>query len=538
MAKALLTLAQARLRRLLGVGYFPAELPPPFTTRDFGSEAPDLASIWDGSKIRKFWTAPEHYSIPRLGHVRRKLSIVNPVNQLHVSHLVAENWDQISDRLKRSRITEFRPYINLSGGGRAVTGVNFDGVSRRRIEILADYGRYVKTDVARFYPSVYTHAIPWALLGKDVVKKTMSTRQFKTSLGNLLDQAVASGQSGQTIGIPIGPDTSRVFSELIATEIEETTKEQIVDLEKRSVRYVDDMIIGLNDNETADVILSKLSSSLYEYELELNGEKTNVMGLGTPHLPEWIQFIRSFELSSRVGLQREEIDSYFEHCFYLAGVNPRENVTLFAVKRAASFVVAETNWDHFVRWLLYAARRSSDCLEFVVQYLSSLYEKGTALPLDQIAAFINRQIPRHAEAAQTSEVAWLLFWARELRMTLPASVFAQVLVLRSGANALLTLDLLQRGLIDGKIDTNAWRSCANAKGLASEMWLAAYEITKKSWWPRAVTSQFIQTHDFFSDLWNRNVEFYDPSRKARPQRARRFLRRPTEQTVFLEGAYP
>ena len=225
-ARANLSRAEARLSRLLRTGYLPAELPPPFTTRTFGREAVELAGLWSGAAIRKFWTSPEHYSAPRYGHVRRKLSLVNPVNQLHVAHLISENWDEIHRRLQRSQITEFRPAIVLTDGGRAVTGVDFDGVDRRRAQILARFGRYIKTDIARFYPSVYTYSIAWALLGKDWVKQHFATPKFKQSFANYSDKAVAAGQSGQTIGIPIGPDTSRLLSELSQRSSRRSSKEK------------------------------------------------------------------------------------------------------------------------------------------------------------------------------------------------------------------------------------------------------------------------------------------------------------------------
>jgi hypothetical protein len=133
----------------------------------------------DGQKIIKFWTKPEHYSVPRYGLARRQLSIVNPVNQLYVSHLISSNWQPIQEKLNRSNITEFHPQIVLKGNGRAVTGVDFDGVARRSAEILGSYGRYVKTDFARFYPSIYTHAIPWSIIGKTYAKDNHHDAAFK-----------------------------------------------------------------------------------------------------------------------------------------------------------------------------------------------------------------------------------------------------------------------------------------------------------------------------------------------------------------------
>lgn len=507
--------ADERLTKLIRSGYFPAELPPPFTTATYADNAVTFSKKWPGDDIRgRFWTAPEIYSIPRLGDVRRKLSLVNPVNQLHISHLVSANWPDIKERLERSQVTEFKPEFSKSEAGRAITGVDFDGVARDRARLLATFGRYVRTDIARFYPSIYTHSIAWAILGKGYVKAKHKAQAFKASFANHLDKAVGAGQEGQTIGIPIGPDTSRIFAELIAVEIEQLAKIHVLGFEERAVRFVDDILIGLNDHETAAAVLSGLSLALYEYQLELNPEKTSTFGLGCAHTPEWVHFIQNFRLNPREKRQRTDLDSFFEHAFFLSDQNRRENVLLFAAKKAASFRLRPANVEHFVRWMLYCARRSPTCLSFVAEHLSAT--KGDAdMAVREIEPYILQQIPSKAASGHTEELAWLLFWAREIGLAIPCEKMTNVLALRSSVVALLTLDLWHRGLIKGALDFSLWQGFANAEGLKSEMWLVAYEATRKGWWPRRQPSDFISTHQFFSDLWGCNVQFYDPESRAR-----------------------
>jgi len=380
--------------------------------------------------------------------------------------------------------------------------------------LLSNYGRYVKTDITRFYPSIYTHSIAWAILGKAHVKANHHTAAFKNHFANFLDKAVGAGQEGQTIGIPIGPDTSRILAELIAVEVEEIAKSHIPDFEQRAVRYVDDMLIGLPESETASAVLSGLSLALYEYQLELNAEKTGTFGLGCSHTPEWIHFVRNFVLTKKAGEQRDDLDSYFEHAIYLADQNKRDNALLFAVKRAASFTINDNNVEHLVRWLLYCARRSATCLSFVAEHLAAI--SGTKpLPDKEIHSYILQQIPIKAASGHTNELAWLLFWAREIGLTVPASVMDNVMKLRSSTVGLITLDLWHKNLISGALDFSFWQGFASEAGLKSEMWLIAYEATRKGWWPKAQSTDFITEHDFFVDLWDAEVEFYDPSKKAR-----------------------
>ena len=507
--------SRARLRRLLERGYFPSELPPPFTTADFASHSLQFAANWSGRDIRRFWSRAETYTVPRYGHSRRSLSIVNPVNQLHVADLIASNWAEIRQRLRRSQVSEFNPRISLRGNGRAITGVNFDAVSSRKAEILASYGRYVQTDIVRFYPSIYTHSIAWSLLGKEWCKSNHRSPRYQRSFAAHLDKAIAAGQEGQTSGIPIGPDTSRIVSELVAVEIENILRDSLPDFDERTVRYVDDMIIGLEDAEAPSSVLSPLSQSLFEYELELSGEKTSIHGIGYPHAPEWINYIRTFVISDRAARQRDDLNSFFEQALHLSDENQRENVLLYAVKRAASFVLDESNVEHLVRWLLYCSRRETRCLSFVAEFLAS-YPDQANLPSDEIEHFILQQIPIRTQSAQTDEIAWLLFWSREIELTLPAAYITNLVRLRSSALAMLSLDLRSRGLLEGSANLSGWRASATEDGLRSEMWLVAYEATKKGWWrAREQGSAYIEDHEFFGDIWRADIEFYDPGRRAR-----------------------
>ena len=165
----------------------------------------------------------------------------------------------------------------------------------------------------------------------------------------------------------------------------------------------------------------------------------------------------------------------------------------------------------------YSARRSTTCLSFIAQHTSGLHASKKKPQLPEIQAFIDRQIPSRAEAANAAEVAWLLFWARELRLTIDAIILARVVQLRSSICALLVLDLNQRNLISGTVDMSLWKSFANDDGPKSEMWLAAYEVTRKGWWDVSLPDAFITSHKFFADLAARDVEFYDPRRKSRAQ---------------------
>ena len=77
--------------------------------------------------------------------------------------------------------------------------------------------RYLlKTDIARFYPSIYTHSVPSALHGKAAAR---ADKKYKL-LGNRIDLWLRETQDKQTGGIPIGPDTSFLIGEILGTALD------------------------------------------------------------------------------------------------------------------------------------------------------------------------------------------------------------------------------------------------------------------------------------------------------------------------------
>lgn len=91
-----------RLRALLSAGYFPEELPPPFTTANFARYRKAISTAWANLPNYPNYpkTAPERYSVPKITEWRRELSVVNPIAQFHVAKLLADNWTEIARHLE------------------------------------------------------------------------------------------------------------------------------------------------------------------------------------------------------------------------------------------------------------------------------------------------------------------------------------------------------------------------------------------------------------------------------------------------------
>jgi len=110
----------------------------------------------------------------------------------------------------------------------------FGEISTERILRSAGCRFHLYADFARYYSSIYTHSIAWALHGKDAARGDEKTGKLA---GNQIDLLVRATQDRQSVGIPVGPDTSLIIAEIIATSIDQQI--QAVGI-TQGLRYVDD----------------------------------------------------------------------------------------------------------------------------------------------------------------------------------------------------------------------------------------------------------------------------------------------------------
>ena len=144
----------------------------------------------------------------------------------------------------------------------------------RQNEISANYDHGLVSDVSRFYGTLYTHAVPWALHKKSWCKRNLHSPAYERSLGARIDKAVRKGQDNQTIGIPVGPDTSRIISEIVGVAIDQNVQESLKLDKNRAFRHIDDWHIGFDSAGEAEDAIANLATACRNFELELNAEKT------------------------------------------------------------------------------------------------------------------------------------------------------------------------------------------------------------------------------------------------------------------------
>lgn len=137
----------------------------------------------------------------------------------------------------------------------------------------------MKFDITRCFDSVYTHTLPWALSNKSLVKENIDS--FKKSFGGQFDKLMQKMNYNETNGIVIGPEFSRIFSELILQKIDKNVELESYNKYKIKnkvdyiiYRYVDDYFLFYNDEKTKDMLFNCFIEKLQEYKFSLNDNKT------------------------------------------------------------------------------------------------------------------------------------------------------------------------------------------------------------------------------------------------------------------------
>ena len=268
-------MATLTIESLLKRGYLPEELPPPFTSDSFAKFSAGNPTKFSSVEKEPTRLKGVDYSASKAGYRRRLFTIPHPISQFFVCKFLSENWAAVEAHYKKSKFSVSIPTPNADEKARSITITPFHELNALIHKRLGQFEFVAKSDIQRFYPSIYTHSIPWAVHGKAAAKADGKPNS-PTVIFNKLDKCVQRGQDGQTIGIPIGPDTSRIVGEIIATSIDVLLAKTAGFKLRDCMRHVDDLYIAANSRADAEACIASLRMALREYGLEINELKTVV----------------------------------------------------------------------------------------------------------------------------------------------------------------------------------------------------------------------------------------------------------------------
>jgi hypothetical protein len=503
-------------KSLIAKGYFPRELPPPFTTAPLAGFCSTSAAQLP---VDRTWTEASRHNLARLNGYRRPLRVPNPRSFLLLADVLEANWATLDSHFKSQQIAISRPVVTRTAERAIRPRFRLGEAPKLRTKHWRGQRFVLNSDVGQFYPSLYTHSIPWALHKKAVVKATLKKgvgkgKQKKSaSVGDAIDDALRCGSSGQTIGIPIGPDSSFVAAEIVLTAVDELLGARMPRL--RAWRYLDDYEAAFRSRAEAEEAPGHLEGALGDFELVINPFKTHIRELPQPFNQTWAQEILAFPV--RQGSPRQtqtDIIALFSKAAEIA--KHHAGALRYTLRICASHAISSKMWNAF-QGLVWSAVSAEPTTMPVALDLLAMKSLEIQRPINKEAAadVIEAQILTNAPLRNGSEVAWALWAAVRFEVSVSAQAASAIVLMEDDFVALTALYAASEGRFSAQLDTGPWETLIDHdEVLLHPHWLLAYEASGQGWLSSAVSR--VTVDDFFGVLHKQGVRFFDPTLVRRP----------------------
>lgn len=499
---------------LIRSGYFPEELPPVITTKYFSDHCKANYTYWltNHKNIINLSTIYDVFSVPRATTGRRLLSLVNPIAQIGLSLVISENRISIKNAISRSSISLYETIENINDG-KAFNGLNFEKWHEYQDAISSEYPFAVKADISRFFYTIYTHSIPWAVFGKDFAKKNYKSSKFKAHWSNKLDIALQSCQSRETFGIPVGPDTSRIISEILMAGIEQEN-DFLKGLElSKAVRLIDDIYIGENSYDDALKTLGEVKNALLQFNLQVNEDKTFVTETKVVFDEYWKKDFNEHLLSrSKKISDKNKVKLIVDTALYHCKMEKSELPAIWACRRLISISGSINDKTSLVDAFFRIGRdfpsTSKHVAEFLINNKTNLSESKT---IERISTLVRNAIAFNYNKKNDLEFSWMLLIAGIYGIKLKKTDFGTIdYVPGSIAFAIIGL-LRQHSILDFPLSVWDWRSRFKDGGIYGKDWLPLYESVLRRWTSDKKIIALVKSSPYFSVLLTDKISFLDDS---------------------------
>ncbi len=494
---------------LLERGYFPKELPPPFTTAGFAHAVagPSAAVPVGAFTAKPNFSESFAHNLVRTGGLRRNLGIPNPKHFFRLAEHVVNNWTQYKAQVDASPFSLTKPRV--SSTDRAISPQHDLAERTDHRARLRSTGRFLlKADILRFFPSIYTHSIPWALMGKSSAKAAMGPPNIlRGTWQDDADMLSRSINNNQTIGIPVGPDTSRVLAEVILSHIDISLSKKFRRL--NGIRYIDDYEFVFAIRSEAEEVLGYLQHLLNEFELALNPSKTAIIELPEPLENSWTSRMRVFPFRDLASTgQKHDLTAYFDMLFELLKTFPEDGLLKYAIARLRSEDVYKTNWKYLENILIHCVVVEPACIPQVCDQI--MFYKSLHYPItkQRWSDCLNRIVTERVPLGQSSEAAWAMWMMKLLNIKLLARSTKVIGDDGDSIVGLMALGLADSGLASPKHLIGLHRFTP-ATGLFENQWLLCYQGNLMKWLGPGSGRANLRHDPAFKYLESNSVSFFD-----------------------------
>lgn len=314
---------------LVGYGLFADKLPPCFSSKQFLDYCKTRTQSFSKKKEYGYVV----YENIRNINIPRQLGIPVPMAYEIQCKLLRDNWKEIIDHFEKCTKNQkeykiSRIHARKMNNKKSIFEMNYGDWKKDAIPASIKIGKkyMVKADISTCFPSIYTHSIPWALLGKQYAK----LNRTKHSWQNLLDKYCRDMQYGETDGLIIGPHSSNIVSEIILCKIDKKLSDDWI-----FIRHIDDYEAYADSENEANKFLTDLQRELRNYNLTLNHKKTKIIKLPVPINELWIRKINTFDCLTDI-IDYKKCSYYLDLALELFLKDDNASILKYAIKVLSS----------------------------------------------------------------------------------------------------------------------------------------------------------------------------------------------------------
>lgn len=294
---------------LVGYGLVGEKLPPVFSSESFlklcKRKRHNFGVNKEGHGFITYRYAQNHHSY-------RLFGIPNPMAHELLCAEIRDHWEEIKKYFEK--VTQMqhhkvsRLHLRKRPKKKFLFEMNYknwkvDGEPVPRMLLGARF--CVLTDISKCFPSIYTHAVEWALAGKESVKERRR-QNIGGGWEEEIDKRLRCMTNNETHGILIGPHVSNLISEMVLCRIDSELSEKW-----NYVRYIDDIECYVSTRDDAENFIRDFDRSLSKYGLSRNTSKTKILDLPKSLQPSWVRALKRYPLPKEGELLPYSVASAF-----------------------------------------------------------------------------------------------------------------------------------------------------------------------------------------------------------------------------------
>lgn len=490
---------------LLRKGYLPENLPPAFTTST-------VADHFLGNPHRGYITNASHplraatYNASKRGLTRRVFSAVHPSTAHDMAEFVSSRWTEITTFYARSTASFSEPRQD-ENSDRALIINSHMALEAEKVNRLSSYRFIAQTDIARFYHSIYTHSIPWAYHSKTASKADRRV-QSANIFFNRADWLVRNGQDGQTVGIPVGPDMSRVLAEVIGTAIDLEFDRRLDGIDCTVIRHVDDVWIGANSHADAERALSRYREAIREFELDINESKTRIYSADFSFSDFWPSEIScqiEFAIESSGRRAKDRLRSALEHTFATAVSKNDDGILKYVLRYIDQHELSISHWDIVEPFLKRLAVHFGHTVDYVARILVWRQLAFGDLDVEAWRAILYSILDNHGRLGNDSEVCWTIYAHHHLGITIDPDLSHRIIQNCGALTMVALLNCVEDRLVDASVFADA-EARINTENDNGRFWPVFLEWKTKNW---PEHQRIALTNPLIQDLRESGAYIYD-----------------------------